>query len=148
MGDKTALKLWLQLAKTSAALQAQVNARFRAQYGQSLARFDVLSQLARAPGQCLNVGVLSKMLIASPGNISRLLDRMQSEALLHRLPSKTDRRSTLIKITPKGSALFTEMAANHARWVEELLDGHGQKQLQDLHGGLMKLQHTLGVATT
>lgn len=143
MSEKTSLKLWLQLAKTSAALQAQVNVRFRARHNQSLARFDVLSQLARAPGQSLNVGALSQALIASPGNISRLLDRMQSDGLIKRQASAVDRRSIAVKITPKGSALFDEMAEDHANWINALLSGQSETQQQNLHSALVDLHNVL-----
>ena len=141
MSDKTALKLWLQLAKTSAQLQSEITARLRTDYGQSLVRFDVLSQLARTDGNRLGVSALSRMLIASSGNISRLLDRMEKEGLLERSPAPHDRRSIMIVLTPAGAALFARMAKDHERWVNEILSDMPKANQQELLDALLRLQN-------
>ncbi|PHS22743.1 MAG: MarR family transcriptional regulator [Robiginitomaculum sp.] len=141
MTDKTALKLWLHLAKTSALLQNEITGRFRAHYGQSLARFDVLSQLARAETQTLSIRALSASLIASSGNITRLLDRMQAEGLLSRSPAPHDRRSTLVCLTSAGASLFEGMAKDHEIWVGEMLANMPQSTQQELLDGLLRLQN-------
>jgi len=141
MSDKTALKLWLQLAKTSARLQSEITARLRTDYGQSLVRFDVLSQLARTDGNRLGVSALSRMLIASSGNISRLLDRMEREGLLERSPAPHDRRSIMIVLTPAGATLFARMAKDHERWVSEILSGIPKTDQQELLDGLLRFQN-------
>lgn len=141
MTDKTALKLWLHLAKTSALMQSEITARFRTHYGQSLARFDVLSQLARAPAQSLSIRALSTSLIASSGNITRLLDRMQGEGLLSRSPAPEDRRSVLVRLTPAGASLFEAMAKDHKIWVRDMLADMPESAQQGLLDGLLCLQN-------
>jgi DNA-binding MarR family transcriptional regulator len=143
MTDKTALKLWLHLAKASALLQSEITARFRTHYGQSLVRFDVLSQLARAEAQTLSIRVLSASLIASSGNITRLLDRMQDEGLLSRSPAPEDRRSVLVHLTPAGASLFEAMAKDHEVWVSEILADIPKAQQKALLSGLGHLQLAL-----
>ncbi len=146
MTDKTALKLWLQLAKTSADLHTRINTRFRADYGQSLVRFDVLSQLARADDYTLSVGALSAALIASSGNITRLLDRMQNEGMLERRPAPHDRRSTMIIMTPTGLKLFERMAHDHACWIAEILGDIPIKQQGKMVDNLHAIQRALSKA--
>jgi len=143
MGDKTTLKLWLQLAKTSARLQTELTARLRTHYGQSMVRFDVLSQLARTDEQRLGVSALSRMLIASLGNISRLLDRMEKEGLLERSPAPHDRRSIMVGLTPAGAALFARMARDHECWVSEILGDMPKAKQQELLEHLIFLQGIL-----
>jgi DNA-binding MarR family transcriptional regulator len=93
--------------------------RFRSEFGQSLVRFDVMSQLDRFEGG-LTVSALASHLIASTsGNISTLLDRMTAEGLIVRQFDKTDRRRTVVNLTDKGRDLFTTMAAAHAQWTDE-----------------------------
>ncbi len=144
MRDKTALKLWLHLARTSARVQSAVNARLREKYGQSMARFDVLSQLARAEGQALRSRDLSQALIAAPANISRLLDRMQKEGLLQRTPSARDRRSVMVMLTPAGAALFARMAEDHERWISVYFDAVPETHQRALLKGLLDLQSRMG----
>jgi DNA-binding MarR family transcriptional regulator len=143
MPNKTALKLWLQLARTSAMLQNEINTRFRTQYGQSMTRFDVMSQLARAGDNALGVSALSASLIASSGNISRLLDRMQSEGLVRRQPAPNDRRGIIIQLTGKGQKLFAQMAISHEQWITALLKKAPKAKQQVLLNALVDLQAAL-----
>jgi len=110
-----------------------LNVRLRRHYAQSLPRFDVLSQLRRAPGRRLAVGKLSAQLILSNRNITRLLDRMESEGLIGRRYSKRDRRGVEVELTGKGIALFDEMAADHAQWVEGIFSRLPKQAQASLH---------------
>lgn len=128
------LKLWLQLAKSSKAIEQEMEARFQKNFKQSMSRFDVLSQLDRCDPEWLPMGKLAGQLIASKGNITRLVDRMISEGLIDRRPSPEDRRIIQVGLTEKGRALFEEMAVAHAEWAKTLLGNldleHGQSLLE------------------
>lgn len=137
MSESTSLKIWLQIAKISAHLQQDVNGKLRENYGQSLSRFDVLSQFIRAGKQEISVGDLSKELIASSGNISRLLDRMEKDELITRRHSANDRRLVYVGITDEGHTLFSSMAKDHAEWITGMLSSM-PKDRQELLSGLLK----------
>ncbi|TQV81204.1 MarR family transcriptional regulator [Exilibacterium tricleocarpae] len=132
--DNLYLKLWLQLAKSSKAMEQEMEARFQRNFKQSLSRFDVMSQLQRYDPQWLPMGKLAAQLIASKGNITRLIDRMIVEGLLSRRASPEDRRMIQVGLTDKGRALFHEMAAAHANWAGLLLGNldreHGHQLLE------------------
>ena len=68
--------------------------------------------------------------MASSGNITALLDRMAAEDLIQRRASPDDRRSHQVRMTAKGRRLFDDMADDHARWIDDALDGfdHDSKQ--------------------
>jgi DNA-binding MarR family transcriptional regulator len=121
--DQQSLRLWLQLMKCTKAIEADVAKRLRRTHGQSLARFDVLSQLVRCDEEWVAVGTLAEMVMASSGNITALLDRMEADGLVERRASPTDRRSYQIRMTAAGRRLFDRMNRDHARWVAEALDG-------------------------
>ena len=128
------LKLWLQLAKSSKAMEQEMEARFQKSFRQSLSRFDVMSQLHRCDPEWLPMGRLAGQLIASKGNITRLIDRMIVEGLIVRRSSPEDRRMIQVGLTDKGRALFEDMAAAHAAWAESLLGNldreHGRLLLE------------------
>jgi len=129
------LKLWLQMAKCSKTIEQEMEARFQKNFKQSLSRFDVMSQLSRCKPDRLPMGKLAQQLIASKGNITRLVDRMISEGLLDRQASPEDRRVIQVGLTSKGQTLFDEMAGTHAQWAEHLLnklDLPDSRQLLDL----------------
>jgi len=119
--QRQSLKLWIELLRYSNKLEQIIDDKLRANYGQNISRFDVLSQLEREVDKGLSVGELAAQLIASKGNITGLLDRMQKDGLITKEAKIEDRRSYLVLITEKGRDLFHEMAENNAQWVEQAL---------------------------
>jgi len=117
--DEQSLRLWIQIVRFANGLQRDIDQRLRQSHGQSLARFDVLSQLERADGAPLTVGELSHRLLTPATGITRLLDRMERDGLIERRLSETDRRSFLVTATELGLDTFRTMAANNAVWVRE-----------------------------
>ncbi len=115
------LKAWLQIMKCAKTIEAEVGSRLRRGYGQSLSRFDVLSQLERLGGGWVAIGELARTVMAASGNITALLDRMEAEALIERRASPSDRRSFQVRMTGEGRRLFAKMAADHARWIDAAL---------------------------
>lgn len=47
---------------------------------------------------------LRRQLGVTPGNVTALTDALESEGLVRRLPHPTDRRATLVDLTPAGAA--------------------------------------------
>lgn len=113
------LKLWLELVRTSNQFFSKMDEKFRQHYGQSISRFDVLSQLAREDQGELSIGELGSLLIASKGNITGLLQRMSKDKLVIKKANPLDGRSFQIKISAKGLNLFNQMATSHASWTAE-----------------------------
>ncbi len=126
------LRVWLQLMKAAKAIEALVGARFRREFDQSLARFDVLAQLDRVGDGWTTVGRLAEHVMAASGNITGLLDRMIAEGLVRRRPSPTDRRSFQVRMTSKGRRLFARMAGAHAAWIDEALSAMDESEKTEL----------------
>ena len=116
------LRVWLQIMKCAKTIESSVGGRLRRGYGQSLSRFDVLAQLERLDADWIAIGELARRVMAAGGNITALLDRMESEALVERRASPKDRRSYQVRMTPDGRTLFAAMAADHTRWIDDALN--------------------------
>ena len=101
-GSKQALRAWVQLLKTAKRIESEVAGHFANEHNTSLSRFDVLANLERSPGHATGTSQLSKMLLASRGNITRLLDRMENDALIRREPHPGDRRISDVRMTDAG----------------------------------------------
>ena len=114
------LKLWIELIKSSNNFSSEMDANFRMYYGQNLSRFDVLSQLNRYDQ--LTIGELASKLIASKGNITGLLNRMNKDGLVKKSNNNTDKRSFNISLTLQGITLFKQMAKSHAQWTESFFN--------------------------
>jgi DNA-binding MarR family transcriptional regulator len=60
-------------------------------------------------------------LIVSNGNVTGIIDRLVAERLVARQPAPDDRRSFLVRLTPKGEAQFVAVARAHQQWIDKLL---------------------------
>ena len=74
-----------------------------AAYGMGRPEFDVLATLRRsgAPYQ-LTPGALATSMMISTGGTTARLDRLEKAGLVERLPSPTDRRGVLVRLTDAG----------------------------------------------
>lgn len=130
--QRDALRIWLRLLGCSNTIEREIQARLRERFGVSIARFDFLAQLERAEDGELTMTELSQQLMVSGGNITGLTDRLSKEGLVERRAHPADRRVQRISLTAEGKSLFSEMAAEHALWLAEILgdmDGVDNKTL-------------------
>jgi DNA-binding MarR family transcriptional regulator len=141
-----ALKVWLRLLACTNRIEAQIRARLRAEFGITLARFDLLAQLERS-ADGLKMSELSKRLMVSGGNVTGLTDELEKEGLVVREDDPGDRRACTVKLTPAGRELFTRMAAVHEQWVIELLAGLNGADKTQIYRLLAKLKAALAERT-
>ena len=140
---KNALRAWIQLTKCAKRIEAHVNRRFAESHGTSLARFDVLANLERCAGHAASTTELSRLLLASQGNITRLLDRMQDDGLVRRRPSPRDGRVSEVQMTRAGEALFARLARDHESWTAGMFGELANGELKELIGLLGKVRRRL-----
>lgn len=138
-----ALKVWLRLLACTNLIEAQIRSRLRAEFGITLARFDLLAQLERS-ADGLKMSELSKRLMVSGGNVTGLTDELEKEGLVVREDDPSDRRACTVKLTPDGRALFARMAAVHEQWVVDLLSGLNATEQANVYRLLAKLKASLG----
>jgi len=119
-GKKLELRLWLRMLATTRLVSQEIRRRLRAEFGATLPQFDVLAQLYReADG--LRLGELSKRTMVSNGNVTGLVERLEADGLCVRATLDSDRRVTVAKLTDKGHAHFSAMAAAHEGWLKDMM---------------------------
>lgn len=118
--SKQRLRLWLRLLRATRAIEAELRERMREAYDTTLPRFDVLAALYRAR-EGLKMSELSRVLMVSNGNVTGIVDRLVADGLIERVPIPGDRRATLVRLTAEGRAQFETMAAEHERWIDDML---------------------------
>lgn len=138
-----ALRLWLRLLTCTQLIEQQVRSRLREQFATTLPRFDLLSQLEREP-QGLKMNELSRRLMVTGGNVTGITDQLETEGLVERTPVEGDRRAFLVRLTPRGTAVFNAMALEHERWIVEMFEDLSERDLDTLHRLLGKVKQ--GVA--
>jgi len=141
--DHDALRLWLRLLACSTLIERDIRARLRARFGITLARFDVLAQLARAPAG-LRMQELSRRLMVTGGNVTGLARELVAEGLVERHTGAADRRVQVVRLTARGRRSFEVMAAEHERWVVERLAALDRRERATLHAALGRLKDALG----
>ncbi|MBR0853260.1 MarR family winged helix-turn-helix transcriptional regulator [Bradyrhizobium liaoningense] len=114
-------RLWLQLLSLHGEIFASLNAMLGAEFGLSLAKFDVLAQLDRYR-EGLALGQLSQNLKVSGGNVSGLVQRLLADELISKEMSREDRRSFIVRLTPKGEQLFRKAADVHKKHLCKRLE--------------------------
>jgi DNA-binding MarR family transcriptional regulator len=109
---------WLALVGTHARLWDQVETQMRQVSGLTMARYDVLMQLANAGGR-LGLTDLAEAVMLSPSGLSKLLDRMSQSGLVTREPDPDDARSTFASITPEGRAVVRKARTGHHTFLQQ-----------------------------
>ena len=134
-----ALRLWLRLLTCTTMIEREVRRRLREGFGMTLARFDLMAQLERAPAG-LRMGELSRRLMVTNGNVTGLVAQLAREGLVERVPVPQDRRAQTVRLTAQGRAAFDRMAAAHERWIVELTAGLDAAERRRLHALLGELK--------
>ncbi|CAG1008421.1 Transcriptional activatory protein BadR [Burkholderiales bacterium] len=134
-----ALRLWLRLLTCTTMIERGIRRRLRERYAMTLARFDLMAQLERAPSG-LRMGELSRRLMVTGGNVTGLVAQLVDERLVERRPVANDRRAHVVRLSARGRAAFVAMAAEHERWIVELTGGLPAAERDRLHALLGRLK--------
>ncbi len=138
---KPPFRVWLRLLACANLIGNQVRTRLRTEFDATLPRFDVLAELdaSRRP---LTMGELSNRLMVTTGNVTGLIDAMEDDRLVRRVPHPSDRRSIWIDMTKEGRALFNRMAPAHQMWIDDILQQMTRAELDLLLELLGKLKRS------
>lgn len=82
--------------------------------------------------QACRVSELSREIPLSPSTVTGVLDRLVAKGLLERIPDPRDRRSIIMKITPRASDLVQRMRATFDKELETILSVLPDDRLQEL----------------
>lgn len=118
--SKQRLRLWLRLLRATRAIEGELRERLRVQFAITLPQFDVMAALSRVENG-MTMTELSRTLIVSNGNVTGIIDRLAGDRLVARQPGADDRRSFVVRLTPKGAAHFATIARAHQEWVDKIL---------------------------
>jgi DNA-binding MarR family transcriptional regulator len=101
--------------------------------GLSLAKMGALHTLVEAD-EPIPLGQLAERLCCVKSNVTQLVDRLEAERLVRRVPDPADRRSVRAEVTDEGRARFAAALAARQAAEAELLAGFGDDELERLAG--------------
>lgn len=84
-------------------------------------RLNALTQLAEAGPEGLAMGALARALGVTPYAVTKIVDGLERDDLVARSPHPTDRRATLLGLTPRGRAALDEGSLHHRENMARLV---------------------------
>ncbi|HLP03449.1 MAG TPA: MarR family transcriptional regulator [Opitutaceae bacterium] len=97
--------------------------RFLAKHGLSHGRFAILMYLNRNPDTPVNQTHLAEAYGVSKATITGLIDGLERDLMVERLPDPTDRRASLVRLAPAGREFLAGFLPDHFRAVSRLMSG-------------------------
>lgn len=137
--DHHALRLWLRMLTCCNLIEGEIRNRLRSEFDTTLPRFDLMAQLQRAP-EGMKMGELSRHMMVTNGNITGITDQLEKEGLVVRTKVESDRRSSVLHLTPLGRKTFARMAKAHESWVMGMFGDMPQASRNDLYQALGDLK--------
>lgn len=118
LADTDSMALCFQTLSLAARMDRDC-AALLAPHGLSEGRF-VLLFLLEAASEGLAPNLLAEQAGVTRATVTGLLDGLEREALVQRLPDATDRRALRVQLTDKGRQLARQLFAEHSRWIAGL----------------------------
>jgi DNA-binding MarR family transcriptional regulator len=100
-GDPEAMAVITSIVRVEQLLSARVNNVLQP-LGLTFARYEALVLLYFTRKGALPLGKMSERLQVHPTSITSVVDRLENQGFVRRIPSPTDRRTVLAEILPAG----------------------------------------------
>src|SRR3954468_20343075 len=127
------LDAWRGFLRTHATLVRELDEELTERHGLPLSSYDVLVQLDEAPDGRLRMSHLADAVLLSRSGLSRLVTRLEGQALLERLECPNDARGAFAAVTDAGRERLAEARLTHRAGVRErFLDKLGERELRQL----------------
>ncbi len=99
----------------------------------SLGKFNILMVIKhRGRQEWIPQVEISKHLIVTPSNMTKLLDKLEKAQLVTRSALAGDRRVNIIRITRKGSELLDKVWPGYTKLLKDLMEGLKLPQQKEL----------------
>ncbi|HZU63787.1 MAG TPA: helix-turn-helix domain-containing protein [Novosphingobium sp.] len=79
-----------------------------------------LLAIRAAPEARATIGYVAERLILKPHSASGLVERLEGLGLLRRAPSPTDRRQSVLSLTPEAETVLRDLSATHREEIRRL----------------------------
>jgi DNA-binding MarR family transcriptional regulator len=142
IGPSSVMGAVTSVMRVQQILQSAVDAALRP-HGLTFARFEALVLLYFSKRGSLPMRVMGQRLQLHPTSVTNIVDRLEGDGLVKRIPHPTDRRTTLVEITEPGRAR-RERATEAVNAVDFGLTGLTDRQTEALFDLLAKVRRASG----
>ncbi|AET69177.1 transcriptional regulator [Desulfosporosinus orientis DSM 765] len=140
--QKEAVLAALALLRTAADLSKAFDLHFAA-FGITEGRFIILMLLYRESDYTLDFTLLSEKAEITKSTLTGLIDGLEKQGYVERIPHPKDRRKQLLRLSSSGLKLLEEMLPKHYKKTGHLMVGLSLSEQLDLINLLDKLQESL-----
>ena len=123
-GRDEAMAAMRSLLDTHRVIADALERQLRAEAGLSLAQWEVLHRLDRAPAGRLRMVDITRQLCVSKSGVTQLVDRLERAGLVAREFSRSDRRLTYATLTEQGAEALRRCGPVWAPIVQRRLARH------------------------
>jgi DNA-binding MarR family transcriptional regulator len=116
------------------------------EYGSTSSESAVLGALLLG-GPVLNPSSLTRLVVQSPGGLTKTLRRLEDAGYVRRRPDPADRRALLVVLTDKGRRAAERANAELRSYYDDLLVDLSARERSELTSLLRKVLDRLEVAT-
>jgi DNA-binding MarR family transcriptional regulator len=147
--DDDLVGAWSALLRIHAALVPAIDAELTSQTGTPLGWYDVMLELYNAPDRRMRMTELGQAAVLSRSRVSRVVDELERNGYLTRVPNPDDRRSSYAALSAQGRAAFRKAAPIYLAAIRSrmaaVLPAPDTKVLRELlEGALERLAETKG----
>lgn len=142
IGPSTTMAAVTGLMRVQQIIQSAVDSALKP-HGLTFARFEALTLLTFARHSRLPMRVMGERLQLHPTSVTNIVDRLEKDGLVNRLPHPTDRRTTLVEITDDGRARRKE-ATEAVNGIDFGLTGLTTRQTEQLTELLTRIRKAAG----
>ena len=136
-GTTREIRVTVNLVLVARRWRSLLDERLRA-IGQSSARMEALAAIMNSPWPSAQVDIAKRLRIEGP-TMTRMLDTLEADGLVERVPDPSDRRSKQLRLTPAGEAVLEQIFAIADEQRDRLLEGVEHETMEELNRFLVRL---------
>lgn len=142
IGPSSTMAAVTSIMRVQQIVQSAVDSALRP-HGLTFARYEALVLLSFSRQGSLPMRVMGDRLQLHPTSVTNIVDRLEADGLVRRVPHPTDRRTTLVEITDSGRDLMHK-ATESVTSIDFGLTGITERQTKQLNDLLSKVRHAAG----
>ena len=119
--ERLALDAYIKLMRSTVAVNAQLFPALQAEFGVTPSQLGVLEALSHL-GPMPHCALAGKLLV-SASNLTTVLDNLERDGLVRRDRDASDRRVTIVSLTPAGDARLASFFPHHVQRLVRAMSG-------------------------
>jgi MarR family transcriptional regulator for hemolysin len=140
-GTTREIRLTINLVIVARRWRSLLDERLRL-IGQSAARMEAMGAIMNSPALSAQVDIAKRLRIEGP-TMTRMLDTLEADGLVERLPDPSDRRTKQLRLTAEGERALEEIFTIADELRDRLLDGLPVDKIDELNAFLGLLTERL-----